>query len=324
MKKTSLFFFGIFVSAFLIAQDCSKIKPGSKYKITSYRYFNDEVFQPSFMKMKEEKKDERVAEFNDKVLSGKQASAGGGTYVYDVVSSPEVRGEANLVFSTKIDGKEYRSGVGCKNDTMYFTRILGPNFMVDKGDTMGFGTLGMQVIPNNLKVGDKLKSYEDIGVTFPTTKAYQTTMKKKIGSYSTSTEIITLYKLIPVDVRESTTFTSQSINYAIAEVVAEEEVTIDGQKYKAFKIESQSWTKGKLDKSYESSNAEWQALAEKGDAKVKAKMQKLMIRKGFTNSLGYLVSYRTEWFVPGIGVAKMDIYDNYGNILARSVLESIL
>ncbi len=47
------------------------------------------------------------------------------------------------------------------------------------------------------------------------------------------------------------------------------------------------------------------------------------IKKGYTNELGYVVTYKTEWFVPGIGMAKMDVYENYGFILSHSTLDAI-
>ncbi|MDZ4846073.1 MAG: hypothetical protein SH857_11050 [Chitinophagales bacterium] len=94
-------------------------------------------------------------------------------------------------------------------------------------------------------------------------------------------------------------------------------------KHKAFRIDSQSWTKGAINKSYESNNAEWDKSRQVADEKIKAAMSQKGIKKGYTNELGYVVTYKTEWFVPGIGMAKMDVYENYGFILSHSTLDAI-
>jgi hypothetical protein len=200
-------------------------------------------------------------------------------------------------------------------------------------------------VPNKLKVGDRLAPYEDVGVTFPVevtkterqrilvdvqTRVYQ---KKDIGfdtetgQYGEGTATIRetkeIYKEVDVEVKYNMQFSSSTINYAVAVVSGEEEVTVDGTKYKAYRIDSESWTKGEIKKSYVSNNEEWKQAREKADDKIKALMDKRGAKKGYTNDLGYVVTYRTEWFVPGMGMAKMDIYDNYGFILSHSELASI-
>jgi hypothetical protein len=190
-----------------------------------------------------------------------------------------------------------------------------------------------------------LQPYEDIGMTFPesVTKVekgrilvdVQTTVYQKkdigfdsqTGQYSEGTATIRetkeIYKDVEVVVKYQLQFSANTINYALAKVTGEEEVTIDGTKHKAYRIDSESWTKGEITKTYESNNEEWKKAREEADEKIKALMDKRGAKKGYTNSLGYVVTYRTEWFVPGIGVAKMDIYDNYGFILSHSELASI-
>jgi hypothetical protein len=328
------------------AQTCLKFKEGQKYTLKSDRYNNDEVFTPAYAKMKESKREQKAAEFNAKVNSGEIRSASG-SYVYDVKNISLSPGLERAVLVTEIAGKKYESIIACNNDTMYFTRITGLSYLVDtNGDTLGFGILGLQVIPNKIKVGDVLMPYEDIGVMFPKTitytakhdvfKGYQTsvTRYRDIGydpnarpswglGTTTKTTTKALYESVDVKVRETTQFSNVSVNYAKAVVVAEEEVTIDGVNYKAYKIESESWLKPQVTKSYESSNEEWSQARKKSNEDLKLEMTARGVKKGYLNEQGYTVSYRTEWFVPGIGVVKADIYDNFGNILARSSLSSI-
>ena len=320
------------VSAFAFAltgstQECFKVKQGQNMRMTSYRYSNDEVFLPAWYKMSEEKKDKKVGEFNAKVLGGTIQPSGtfDNQYAYKTVTADN--NTTRAIISTVIADKEYLYEVVCKNDTLFCARHIGPNYTVVNGDTTGMGLLGIQVLPNSMKVGDVLQPYEDINVEFPKTKEYMTEYKKQLGksvSYSSQSILTTYYfKVMDVKVKESLSFGANTINYAVAKVMAEEEVTIDGTKHKAFRIESESWTKGKIEKTFEASNAEWQAEKQRQEAELMAKMEKRGIKKGYTNKLGYIVSYRTEWFVPGIGMAKMELYDASGNIMARSSIESI-
>jgi hypothetical protein len=343
-KKHFLLLAAAAVAGSIHSQTCLKMKQGQTYRVTGNRYENDEVFQPSYGQMKESKRDKKVAEFNDKVFSG-EIKPKGATYAYLVKTLDAQPGAERAVLAGDIGGVTYESIVSCIRDTMYFTRLIGLQYMKDaKGDTMGFGVLGIQAIPNNLKVGDKLKPYEDVGVTLPDTKEYTAKhdilkgYQTSVSSYrdfgyvpghgfgpniTTVRETKAIYDAVDVKVRETTKFSSKSINYAVAEVMAEEEATVDGTKYKAFRIESQSWIKGEIKKTYDSDNSEWKQAREQQDENTKQAMAARGIKKGYLNKQGYTVSYRTEWFVPGMGVVKMLIYDNFGNIIASSQLESI-
>jgi hypothetical protein len=344
MKKLCLMVACLGVAGLMTGQVCLKMKQGQKLKTTGNRYNNDEVFNPSYGSMKESKRDQKVAEFNKKVLAGEVPPIGG-TYVYDLKKVDIAPNQERALLATEIGGKKYESIIACIRDTMYFTRITGVSYMVDaKGDTIGLGILGVQAIPNNIKVGDKLQPFEDVGFLVPEAKTYTAKhnifkgYENSVRTYrdfgydpahgwgpgnTTVHETKAIYESIDVNVRETTKFTSTTVNYAVAEVKAEEEVTVDGVKYKAFRIESQTWIKPKLERTYESNNQEWVAGRKEADEKVKVAMEERGIKKGYLNKFGYTVSYRTEWFVPGMGVAKMYIYDNFGNILAVSQLESI-
>ncbi|MBP7478432.1 MAG: hypothetical protein KA797_07915 [Chitinophagales bacterium] len=337
-----LFFFLAFS---LNAQECIKFKQGQHMKMTVYRYSNDEVFMPSWGKMKDSKRDENVAAFNDKVSSG-QIKSVGTSYIYDIKSVSKENGIDRAFLSTDIAGKTYTSFVSCIDGVMNFTRIIGANYTVDaKGDTIAFGILGIQSVPNTLKVGDRLNPYEDIMVSIPSTISYNE--KKSIltgvrtstrsfndigfdyekGTFGSGTRTVTetkgIYESIDVKIRETTQFSGNTINYAVSEVIEEEDINIDGVNYKAYRIESETWTKGNITKTYQSSNDEWKRQRENFDEKVKASMTKRGIKKGYTNAAGYVVIHKTEWFVPGIGMVKMNVYDNYGNILSHSILESL-
>jgi len=334
----------MFVILAASGQICLKMKQGQHIKMAGFRYDNDEVFTPSWARMSESKKDKKVAEFNAKVASG-EIKPKGSTYDYELKNISVAPGIERALVVTEISGKKYEALIACINDTMYFTRMVGVSYSIDSnGDTLGIGILGVQVVPNTLKVGDVLKPYEDIGVVFPKTisysarhsilKGYETSVRsyRDVGYDSntgwglgttTKTETKAIYETIDVKVRETAQFSSTSMNYAIAVVAAEEEVMVDGIKYKAYRIESETWIKPNVTKSYEATSSEWKQGKEASDANIKALMDSRGIKKGYLNPQGYTVSYRTERFVPGLGIAKLNIYDNFGNIMAGGALESI-
>jgi len=90
---------------------------------------------------------------------------------------------------------------------------------------------------------------------------------------------------------------------------------VNGVKYKAFIIEGESWTKSKMEVSYESANEEVNKQQQEFAEKLETKNQKFMIRKGFTNRHGYMVMPSTTWFVPQLGGSVKSIsYDIVGGI----------
>src|SRR5688500_14844016 len=124
----------LFTSAFVLAilfsngQECLKYKQGQKITNISYRYANDQIFMPAWAKMKEEKKDEAVAAFNAQVVSGAMKGTPG-TYVSTVKTVKIEPGSERAATTLDLGGKQYTSLIACINDTMYFNRIAGINYM---------------------------------------------------------------------------------------------------------------------------------------------------------------------------------------------------
>jgi hypothetical protein len=271
-----------------------------------------------------------------------KTSAGAITYNVDNVT---VDGKAEFsMFSTVIDGKEHRSILACINDTFYITRIANPNdqYIITKGDTTGINIFGVQAIHNNIKVGDYLKPYEDLILTFPVEREYDaqyavfshwekdsyTTYNTEkywtgfnyngtITTISTVTETKAVYNYLPMKVKESSSFGLITINYMNAECTGEEEIDIGGTKHKAFIIESESWVKYKMEKSYESTNKEWADEANNYEQKIKNKKEKRESTAQSANGKGYMVMTKKEWFVPGLGIAKMELKTPYSKAFVQ-------
>jgi hypothetical protein len=119
---------------------------------------------------------------------------------------------------------------------------------------------------------------------------------------------------IEVNGKQTLSFSSRMIHYMNAEVTGEDEITINGIKYKALIIESETWYKPKIDVSYESNYKDVNEYYAKMKAKGQKKLDKMMLRKGNTNELGFSISFLKEWYVPGIGIVKSETYDNLGGI----------
>jgi hypothetical protein len=145
------------------------------------------------------------------------------------------------------------------------------------------------------------------------------------GAYTKTPPAKAIFKTIDVAVRQTFSLSGHAIQGVNQRVVAEKEVTVAGKKYKAFIIESESWSKTKLNSSYESADDEVSKELEEQAAKYQAKTEKFMMRKKFTNKLGYMVMYSTGWFVPQLGGAvktiSYDIYGGISTIMQSSLLE---
>jgi hypothetical protein len=137
------------------------------------------------------------------------------------------------------------------------------------------------------------------------------------------TETKAIYENIDVKVKQIFKPTYHAMHYLNARVTAQEEVTIDGTKYNAFVIESESWVKYKVEASYESVHADCEAYYNKIMADADKSTQKKNVKSGITNEQGYMVTYKTEWFVPGIGVVKSTGYDLNGFINLIAFTQSI-
>lgn len=329
-----------------MAQNCYPlIKEGSKMKLDIKSWNTPIVSDPKFLKAKADKQDEIVADFNAKVIAGNMPEAANYPMTYTAKKIGVKNGE-EFQFTTNISGKDYSSYSLCSNDTMYQSRNRGPIELPDaSGNILGYTIQGAQVLPMHLKVGDRLPTFDDISILFPTST--DITVKKRVFSHNetstttgygyatdsrtgqtgygeyTKTTTRAVYDMIDVDVRQTLSTSGHSVHYMYAEVTAEDEVTINGTKYKAFVIESENWTKMKMNVSYESADAEVVKQQTDQMNKMQGKFAKMMTRRQFTNDAGYMVMYSKEWFVPGIGITKTITYDMYGAIASVITLAGI-
>ncbi|MBK9177468.1 MAG: hypothetical protein IPM46_14270 [Flavobacteriales bacterium] len=331
----------------LPAQTCVLAIPENGKSTLAIQTFSGPMFtDPKFMKGKEEKKDEVVAAFNAGVRAGTVPAASNAEMVFTITKAVVEAGDEYTI-GYNVGGTDYFSYVVCKDDTLYICRNRGPVFAGPPEDPIGFSLQGVQKVPVHLKVGDILQPFEDASFIFPTTT--DMTVKKRVfshmgtsskdgfgfatdsrtgeqgfGKYTTTTTKA-VYKSIDVAVRQSLGFSAHSLQGMNAQVTGEEEVTVGGVKYRAFIIESESWTKGQMNITYESADEEVNREQEANMARLQGKQERLMVRKGFTNKLGYMVMYSKTWFVPQLGGAVItESYDPTGAITSIMRTVSIL
>ena len=344
MKKTNYcFLLMLFMSTAAMAQSCGNllIKDGGKLHLDIRTYSGPYISDPKFMKASAGKKDEMVAAFNAAVLAGTITPAAKIPTDYTVSKTVTKSGDEYKV-STKISGVEYSGYSICRDDTLYIARNRGVVLVGDEKNPYGFAIQGVQVIPMHLKVGDALAPFDDVSFTFPTST--DITAKKRVFSHmetSSSTEFgfatdsrtgvsgfgeytktttNAIYKTIDVDVRQTLSLSSHAIQGVNGRVTGEEEVTLNGVKYKAYILESESWTKSNVNSSYESADEEVAKEQKAYADKYQAKVDKMNVKKQFTNKLGYTVMYSKSWLVPALGNVKTVTYDPFGSISSVSVL----
>lgn len=331
----SLLAFLIGTTAF--SQTCNMaLKDGAKATLTITTFTNPHASDHDFIDESDEKKAELIAAYNADVMSGKIAPASNYPMVFNIKKATTKAGD-EYSFGYTVGDKEYFSYVVCKNDTLYSCRNRGPVLVGTAENPYGYSLQGVQVIPMKLKVGDVLPSFEDVGFSFPTStdmivkknifSHYDKEWSRDFGFYKDSQtgkrgfgpfDKMTpkaVYNTIDVKVRETISLSSHSIQCMNGRVTGEDEATISGVKYRAFIVESESWTKSNVDASYESVdeevNQEQKELAEEYQKDV----AKMMMKKQFTNKLGYMVMYSKQWVVPQLGGAvKTLAYDIWGGI----------
>lgn len=330
------------------AQDCPlQLRDGMKVKLKVRNYTNALVYDPKFQKeKKEEKKDELIMAYNRGIESGETKPSGVTDLTYTAKGGKATDGNLAFSMTTTINGTEYSSYVVCDADTMYLMRNVGPIEVPDgKGGIYGYSIQAAQKLPLRLKVGDVLPSYSDIMVILPTTMDIKvkkqvfshnsTSTTREFGFYTetgsgqqgfgnyTKTTTRAVYRSIDVDVRKTTSGSGHCVNYAYAQVTGEEDLMVNGQKHHAYIIDSEKWFKMTMTEDFESADERVAQEQKAQSEKIKVKMGKFMVKKGFTNPQGYLVSYIREYFVPALGVVKMVAYDTWGGIASETVLEGL-
>ncbi len=330
-KALQTFVVTLFLSYSAFSQNCNVvIKDGSKMNISTYIWAMPNLYDPKFIKQKEAAKDQQILAFNESVSSGKAVPATNSPYTIVVKKETAKEGGDQYTLTVTVAGKDYPSYVFCKNDTLFFYRNLGAVDIPDgNGGSNGFMLTGTQVLPMKLKVGDKIPPYDDMLVLYPQT--FDKTVKKNVMDMVTHTAMgdpmasSVKYNLRQVDVkvRETFSFSTHTVHYMNAVVTGEEELTIGGVKYKAYIINSETWSKPKIDVSIETADEEVRKSEKKGNELLQESLLKSP-RKQSTNSLGYLVTYLTEWFVPELpGVVRSETYDASGIIAATVAVTGV-
>lgn len=319
------------------AQNCAMtLKDGARSTIAFLSYSSPMMTDPKFLKAKDEQKQVQIEVYNAQVMSGTLAPASNTTMQFSIAKKDIPTG-VEYKIGYNVGGVDYYSHVACSNDTIYSFRNREPIALGSADNPLGYSLQGPTLYPMSMKVGDVLPACEDLGFLFPSSMDMM--VKKKVFSHMnttsssengyyvdsytgesgigpyTKTKTSAVFKLIDVQVRQTLSFSSHAYQNMNAHVTGEEMVTVSGVEYKAFIIESESWSKMKVDVSYESEdeavNKEQEAFA----LRVQNKMARQAVRKQYTNKLGYAVAYSKTWFVPQLGSAIKSIaYDMHGGI----------
>ncbi len=316
------------------AQNCGQLKKGGKIvlEVKTYPLIHDKV-GTDFYTLKPAKKVAKAEEYSAELNAGKVNPSATYTMEY-VVTDVNANGEYEL--SADFYGTTYKSYVNCRNDSMYIIRAKGLVYSVYQKDTLGFGTKGTQIIPYNLKTGDLTPGYVDESIlTYKNSDIKKTAFALSDGSYnavSGTVTTITYSGYVPAKIDYSVKGKTLYI-YQPGVVVAEEDITVGGKKYKTYKLRTEIWmkndtkgeTKVELDnwfadpKFNKQIHSQLQTSADKANTNVKARMDEML----GTNKAGYIVTYKEEWIAPGLGVVLTKAYDQWGCLISETTLKAI-
>ncbi len=342
MKKAITLAFGLYALIPNLYSQNSKLayREGNVIALNVNSWTNDLIYDPKFIKQKQEKRDEQILAFNAKIVSG-QLPPQKLPLTYKVFNEPTSSKDLDSYrVTTNIGGKDYSSFYEASKDTMYIYRNKGVIT-----SEVGFTIQGVQKIPFNLKVGDKLPMFEDVGMMYPTSTNQKVKEQVSAGLKTKTTNEVgvaigsdgnvingqyqktstyEVYNSIETEVRKTLQTSLVMLFYVNAEVTKTEEVKVAGKTYTAYVIDSEIWSKSKTDRTYESERASAANMLKAQDAKLEAKMGKKMVKWGFNNAEGYMVMFKQEWFVPEFGVVRVRVYDTHGGISSDSELESVM
>lgn len=280
---------------------------------------------PNWPILKGKKKELAYEQFKADVASGKIK---GKTYPFDMtISNVENKNNGRIVeFEFKSGTTVYKSYTVCANDTLFGIRNKnGLPLTGDKDDTVGFMILGISQYPMNLKVGDVLPAVTDLFYTFP--EKVDASYKKQIidhvvkhtNTWSdanyvyTQTTTETYYKDVTMKLNYTLQFSAPTITYR--HVIAEDEVEVNGKKYKAFKIELSLETKMQdiiSDVNADEKLVEW----------CYEFTNKYIVNK--VNKSEHLKHGGYEWFVPELGlITTMQILNDSNDPLYTTHITGI-
>ena len=349
MNKISLASVVIFLNSLAAtAQNCNlAIKDGAKISLTAQSFTNPLIADAKFLKAKDEQQAEQIVAYNAAIAAGKTPAASNYPMTYTVTKTALKEGGNEYKMTTSIAGKEYSGYVVCRGDSLFITRNKGILSTPDgTGGIYGYSIQGVQKLPVKVKVGDRLPAYEDIIIVLPASTdinvkkkvfaGYETnttnesgffvdsrTGESGVGAY-TKTTTREVYNTIDVAVKKTVSNSGHIVHYMFAEVTGEEHITLSGVTYKAYLIQSQTWSKQTITESFESADDQVNDQQKKLSEKMYRSYDKMMVKKQSTNELGYMVSYLKEWYVPELGgMVKTESYDAHGGIAGGMVLTGI-
>ncbi len=300
------------------AQTCDniKLKKGNEITLSGQAYQRDYAALKVYMKLSKEEQKIADENFAKDVAEGKIVLPKNQVIVtVDDVTSAD--GVTKYTLNNLIKGVNYKTRLFCSNGVLTLAPYADETIIkvpMPTGDSITSTTIsGYNKIPLNLKVGDTLPSYQDVTFTSPYHYEYKGISKHNVKDIYGDTWEISKMTTNTIDITTSTV-----AKYVNREVLAIEDVVVNGIIYKAVKIYTEIWTK----------NTQKTKASALGVTIAAPILQKLIDKKTHkatgTNKEGYLVSSLTSWFVPELGMGvKTEIYDYKGNLFSTMTLESI-
>lgn len=327
MKVNSFCIVLMFMGYFGYSQDCLPVKEGQNYRLSSISY-DTPVAQDinKWTKTKPAKREGIINDHNEKVLAGKMKPKYTFDMTYTVTEVEKVEELDHAKLVTTINNVEYESHISCTEDSLYLARRIGfQESLSPQGKKIGYSLLGVNKLPKSIKVGDQLEPYMDYVWTYPQTDVIEVNVVSAKGtSYAGFGLSKSWVQYTPAKVLQTKSFLTTQINNANAQVTGTVEFILEKKKYTAYVIESEMWTKTFADFDYQSNDS--RVAIEKMNTSVEEYWSKKVANRLDKNKLvnddGYIVSYKTEWFVPELGVVNL-IVKSQGFITSETKLMAL-
>lgn len=208
-----------------------------------------------------------------------------------------------------------------RNDTTFWTR---KPLLIDSING-GYMIFGVQKLPNKPQIGQSLEISMDIVINAPMSREGRSNVTTELTKFYKEKDFVndieyqiteTTIKTFNVATKTTINMSTEMVSFMNSKVVAEEEITIEDKKYKAFKVDYELWVKAglKVEFEYDSKGMEKADAADvkAQNAKINKKLSKQMekYQKATSNNKGYTVVPRTDWYVPGLGWVQAITYDS--------------
>jgi hypothetical protein len=274
-------------------------------------------YEPKFYYLKKKEQDKVREQFNAEVATGKIK---GKTYDFfltctDAKNLPD----GNMYeFEYVIPGAKYYTYSVCRNDTLTGIKSKTGSFSVNSsGDTIGYALPGTTTYPLKMKVGDVLPVATDLNFTFPTDMEirYKRQILDHVTNYETSDYYVSIkyFKEVTRKVNYTLQFSAPTVTYRYVE--GEEQMTINGKSYKAFRIQLVLQTKVE--------DMITNVTADDILTKWAVQFSNRMISTGINKNADLKLNGH-EWFVPELGgVVKTEIFNADGSPQIKTRLTSI-